>query len=132
NDSGTRGVFVVHDGMQRTTMPHAGRYGPATWGAFAAPPPGAAEHGEARVLFLEHYRLRLGAAESGLILAEGDGAVAPPQPRDGQPRLRIAASDFALLRPIVDEQRVYAVLGSERPSRGIETLKESELVAYDR
>ncbi len=133
--NGSNRVVFVDDGMRATTMPHAARYGPATWVTFAP----AVEHAaddlqfERRAVFLEHYRLRLAAAESGLMLAEGDGADQPPQPRENHPRVRIAASDFALLRPVVDTERIYAVLGHSRnTTSSVETLKSSELVAYER
>ncbi|MBL9079269.1 MAG: PQQ-binding-like beta-propeller repeat protein [Planctomycetes bacterium] len=123
---------VFGEGIRATAMPHAGRYGPATRVAFVPPADGAAA-GEPAALFLEHFCLRIAGAETGLQLAAGDGPTLPPVPREGHPRVRIAAVDFALLRPIVDEQRVYTVIGHDRNSTSsIETLKSSELVAYDR
>ncbi len=130
-----QGGFFLQDGMRASTMPHAGRYGPATWVAFVPPLErgGEAPRLEPRALFLEHFRLRVAAAETGLMLAEGDGATMPPAPREGHPRVRIAASDFALLRPVADEERCYAVLGHGRnTTASVETLRASELVAYDR
>ncbi|MBL8727111.1 MAG: PQQ-like beta-propeller repeat protein [Planctomycetes bacterium] len=133
--NGGNRVIFVDDGMRATTMPHASRYGPATWVTFV-PAPG---HGaddlstEPRAVFLEHYRLRVAAAESGLLLAEGDGVDRPPMPRENHPRVRIAASDFALLRPVCDDTRLYAVLGHSRnTTSSVESLKSSELVAYER
>lgn len=121
--------FSIDDGARATTMPHAGRYGPATWVTFLP----AADGGEPRAVFLEHYRLRVAAAETGLLLAEGDGVDRPPLPREGHPRVRIAASDFALLRPVYDESRFYAVLGHSRnTTSNADALKASELVAYQR
>lgn len=128
-------VSFMDDGMRATTMPHADRYGPATWVAFAPAVGRAADdvETERRAVFLEHYRLRVAAAESGLMLAEGDGVDRPPVPRENHPRVRIAASDFALLRPVFDAERFYAVLGHGRnTTSSVETLKSSELVAYER
>lgn len=119
---------IWSEGSQATSMPHANRYGPATWVSFSA------EAGTTRVLFYEHYRLRVADALSGLQLREGDGNQEPPAPRDNYPRVRIAASDFALLRPVEDEARRYVVLGFSRNSvtQTTEVLKASELVAYQR
>lgn len=126
-NSEQRGAWIVHDGTRPTRMPHAGRYGPATWVTFV---PGS---GEPTALFLEHYRLRVAAAETGLLRAEGDGPTQPPLPREGHPRVRIAACDFALLRPVVDDRFVYVAIGHTRnTTSSVETLKSSELVAYDR
>ncbi|MBX3462650.1 MAG: PQQ-binding-like beta-propeller repeat protein [Planctomycetes bacterium] len=124
-------LVIVDDGSRTATMPHAGRYGPGTWTAFV--PSEGGPDGEPGVLFLEHFRLRLAGGETGLLLAEGDGAPVPPAPRENHPRVRVAASDFALLRPIADAQRCYAVLGFGRATAAnLEALKASELVAYDR
>lgn len=117
------------DGQQTTAMPHANRHGPASWLAFSP----EATTGAVRALFFEHYRLRVADALSGLQLVEGDGLGEPPSPRDNYPRVRIAASDYALLRPVEDEARRYAVLGYSRSmSQSEEVLKASELVAYQR
>lgn len=117
------------EGSQAATMPHANRYGPGTWLTFT---PGKA--GEApRAMFLEHYRLRIVDALSGVLLKEGNGIEEPPTPRENYPRVRIAASDYALLRPVEDEVRRYVVMGYSRNlSQAPEVLKASELVAYQR
>jgi outer membrane protein assembly factor BamB/tetratricopeptide (TPR) repeat protein len=128
-----RANFFVDDGMRATTMPHANRYGPATWLAFAPATAADAAPGDLRALFFEHYRLRIAAADSGLMLATGDGVDRPPVPRENHPRVRIAAVDFAVLRPVADERHLYAVLGHSRnTTSSAEVLKASELVAYDR
>jgi outer membrane protein assembly factor BamB len=134
-NGGSNRVFFVDDGMRATQMPHASRYGPATWVTFVPVPGHRADDpsAEPQAVFLEHYRLRVAAAETGLQLAEGDGADRPPMPRENHPRVRIAASDFALLRPVFDETRLYTVLGHGRnTTTSVETLKSSELVAYER
>jgi hypothetical protein len=130
---------VIFDtGATPTTMPYASRYGPATWVAFSDD----GDHGghAPRALFLEHFRLRLADAGTGVMIAQGltngdrpeDEPEEPPQPRDNQPRVRYAANDNALLRPVEDETRRYVVLGQPRASSSIETLKVSQLVAYRR
>ena len=126
---------MMGDGVVTMTMPHAGRYGPATWVGFSSQLAG--ESGTQtllpRAVFLEHYCLRVVDAASGLVLLQGDGVDEPPQSRDGHPRVRIASSDFALLRPVEDNERRYVVLGYQRSTTAsAEALKSSELVAYDR
>ncbi len=117
------------DGQQTTAMPHANRHGPASWLMFSP----EAKGGAVRALFFEHYRLRVADALSGLQVLEGDGLSEPPSPRDNFPRVRIAASDYALLRPVEDEARRYVILGYSRSmAQSDEVLKASELVAYQR
>lgn len=109
-------------------MPHPGRYGASGWVTFAS------ESAEApRALFLEHYRLRAVDALSGLLVGEGAGPDDPPPPREGHPRVRIAAADQALLRPVDDGQRRYVVIGHSRATASnTDALKSSTLVAYRR
>jgi hypothetical protein len=126
---------MTGDGLVTMTMPHAGRYGPATWVEFSSQLVGepGAQVMQPRAVFLEHYCLRVVDAASGLVLEQGDGTDEPPTPRDGHPRVRIAASDFALLRPVEDNERRYVVLGHQRnTTASAEALKSSELVAYER
>jgi tetratricopeptide (TPR) repeat protein len=119
-------VFFFDGGMRVTAMPFAGRYGPATWVSFDG-------GGAPRVTFFEHFRLRVAEPLSGLLVAATDALDEAPQARDNQPRVRIAAVDHALLRPVEDEHRRYAVIGHTRnTSNSLETLRSSELVAYDR
>ncbi|HEU4420575.1 MAG TPA: PQQ-binding-like beta-propeller repeat protein, partial [Planctomycetota bacterium] len=137
NNDNSQQVFrgMMGEGIVTMTMPHAGRYGPATWVGFSSQLVG--ESGTQallpRAVFLEHFCLRVVDAASGLVLLQGDGVDEPPQPRDGHPRVRIAASDFALLRPVEDNERRYVVLGHQRSTTAsAEALKSSELVAYER
>jgi hypothetical protein len=125
-----RNIFFG-EGVVSASMPWAGRYGPATWVAISDRHPQA--NGLPQALFLEHYRLRTADATSGLLLAQGDGQEEPPLARDTMPRVRVAASDFALLRPVDDGQRRYIVQGHPRaPSTtSNEALKTSTLIAYD-
>jgi outer membrane protein assembly factor BamB/tetratricopeptide (TPR) repeat protein len=121
-----RQVIFFDAGSATAAMPFANRYGPATWVTFAP----AAD--DAQVLFLEHFRLRVAGATSGLLVAQGDGSDEPPPARENQPRIRIAAVDQATLRPVDDGERRYALLGHGRASTSsVELLKASELVAYD-
>jgi len=122
-----RNVFFFGDGVTSSVMPFAGRYGPATWVTFAP-----AADGAPRALFLEHYRLRVTDATSGLLMAQGDGNDDPPAARENHPRVRIAAIDHAMLRPVEDGERHYVLLGHPRAStNSIEPLRASELVAHD-
>ncbi|MDO8348849.1 MAG: PQQ-binding-like beta-propeller repeat protein [Planctomycetota bacterium] len=119
------------EGARMTTMPHASRNGPATWVRFAAPD---ATRSPPQVMFLEHFRLRMAETLTGNQTGQSDGVDEPPNPRENHPRVRIAATDFALLRPVEDEARRYVVMGHTRNSiaQTPDVLKASELVAYDR
>lgn len=124
-------VFMMDGAGSSNAMPFAGRYAPGTQVAFSDEP--LPQGHLPRVVFLEHYRLRLADAASGLLRAQGDGADDPPPPRENHPRVRIAASDFALLRPVEDQDHRYEVLGHQRATTSSpEPLKASELVAYER
>lgn len=126
-----RSGIWIDSGPRSTQMPFANRYGPATWVAFSE----EQNNGELepRALYLEHFRLRMSDASSGLLLRAADGELAPPKPRENHPRVRVAAADHALLRPVEDDRRRYAVLGHKGgTSSSDRALKESELVAYER
>ncbi|MEO6595815.1 MAG: PQQ-binding-like beta-propeller repeat protein [Planctomycetota bacterium] len=135
NNNNDGPFFVMDEGMRMATMPHASRYGPATWVAFSQ----GAQRGDGavqslpRALFLEHFCLCVADAATGVQLTRGDGVDEPPVPRENHPRVRVASSDFALLRPIEDEARRYVVLGHDRNTTSSpEALKSSELRAYQR
>lgn len=129
---GREGRTIWFDGgVESNAMPFADRYGPATWVAFET----ATERGATvpRALFFEHYRLRQADAAYGILLRETDGVVEPPVARENHPRVRIAACDFALLRPVEDAERRYVVHGHRgNTSNSPEALKASELIAYRR
>ncbi|MCA8973314.1 MAG: PQQ-binding-like beta-propeller repeat protein [Planctomycetes bacterium] len=118
-------------GSQRVvSMPHADRYGPASWIRFV---PGDRRGDPPAALFLDNFRLRVADARTGLLLREGDGDESPAAPRQGHPRIRIAAVDHALLRPVEDEARRYVIVGHERQTAANENvLKASTLIAYRR
>lgn len=127
--SGNNDGVVWNESGQATAMPFAGRYGPGTHVQFPAPVGAEAQ----QVVFLEHYRLRVADALSGLQLRESQGPIDPGAPNATFPRVRIAASDFALLRPVDDEERRYFVVGHPRPgTQSTEVLKASELLALRR
>ncbi len=116
------------DLQSANAMPYAGRYYPGSAVAFLQ-----AGDGPPRLAFFEHFRLRIADALTGLQLHEGDGAQLPPAPRDGQPRTRIAACDFALQQVVEHDGRLFAVLGFSRKAvASLQMLRETELVAYDR
>jgi outer membrane protein assembly factor BamB len=122
---------IFFDGGSGTSMPFAGRYGPGTRVGFVAYPAGPNEPPHA--LFLEHYRLRDCDAATGVMVAQGDGNDEPPPAKENHPRVRIASSDFALLRPVEDEARRYVVCGHPKATTNSnDALKSSELVAYGR
>lgn len=126
--SNDRNNVVFFDGATTSAvMPFAGRYGPASWVTFA----GHDADGLPQALFFEHFRLRQVDATNGLLTAQSDGNDEPPVARDQHPRVRIAATDFAMLRPVSDGERSYALVGHPRASAAsTETLKSSELFAY--
>lgn len=111
------------------SMPFANRYGGGTWISFENRAPGELP----RALFFEHFRLRVADVLGGLMAAQGDQADDPPPARENHPRIRIATSDFALLRPVEDEDRSYAIVGYRgKTSATVDVLKASELIAYRR
>jgi outer membrane protein assembly factor BamB/tetratricopeptide (TPR) repeat protein len=124
---GQEGRFVfVGEGMVSNAMPPANKYGTGTQVLFTGrggPRP--------QVLFLEHYRLRMAQAFTGVLTREGDGSDEPPQVQDNQPRARVPVYDFALMRPVDDGQRWLVVVGYARASQSIDALKTNEVVAYD-
>lgn len=130
--SGGRERTIWFDGgVEANAMPYADRYGPATRVAFDVVSDRVAS--VPRALFLEHYRLREADAAYGLLLRESDGVDQPPVARENHPRVRIAACDFALLRPVEDAERRYVVHGHRGNTSGsAEVLKASELIAYRR
>lgn len=110
-------------------MPFAARYGPATWVGFDRVRHDG--YSEPRALFFEHFRLRMTDTASGVLLREGDGEFEPPVAREGYPRVRIAAVDFGLLRPVFDEDRRYAIIGHEGNATSSEKVfSKTTLVAY--
>jgi len=114
-----------------SAMPFADRYGPATWVRIADDD--VAGSSVPRALFLEHFRLRMADASSGLLMASTEASNIPPKAHEGHPRVRIAACDNALLRPVQDEQRRYVIIGYEgNSSSNTVLLKKSTLVAYGR
>ncbi len=133
--SRTNNGIVVDDVVQSMAMPFAGRYYPGTDVCFAelGVAGGVAQMAPPRVVFLEHYRLRVADALTGVMVAESDGVAEPPAPRENNPRVRIAASDYALLQAVEDEQRLYAVLGyGRKATASSQVFRASDLVAYDR
>ncbi|MFT4514467.1 MAG: outer membrane protein assembly factor BamB [Planctomycetota bacterium] len=127
---GRNGMFF--DGRnQSNSMPFANRYGPGTRVLFSSQRDG--DQTVPRAVFLEHYRLRLADTASGLLIGQGDGVDVPPLAREGHPRVRIAACDYALLRPVEDEERRFIIIGHEsNTTQSKESLKASQLVAYDK
>lgn len=123
-------VRIIDESGGTTLMPHAARYGGGTWVTFS---PAAAKGGTPAAVFLEHFRLRLADASTGVMLKATDVVDEPPPPRENHPRVRIAANDFALLRPVEDEERRYVVVGHKgKTTVSVEALRSSELVAYER
>ena len=124
------GMFF--DGANRSTsMPFADRYGPGTRLLFSNEHNG--DQIVPRTVFLEHFRLRLADTSSGLLIGQGDAVAVPPLAREGHPRVRIAACDYGLLRPVEDAEQRFVIIGHEsNTARSNESLKASQLVAYDK
>lgn len=120
-------VFFIGESQVVNTAPYASKYGTGTQLAFVGPGSPAP-----LAVFLEHYRLRVASAFTGLLLDEGDGVVKPPRPHDGRPRARVPVYDFALQRPIADESNYYVITGYSKTTQGVEALKKNRIVAYDR
>lgn len=127
----SRGQVWIDSGGKTLKMPYPNRYGPGTHVSFVR----ADDVADApmQAVFLEHFRLRIADAPSGLMLAEGDGALEPPVARETHPRVRIAASDYALLRTVEDDLHRYVILGHQASTTtSTSVLKKSTLVAYSR
>lgn len=122
---------IFSSGGRSTSMPHAARYGPATWVAFDTEFVGASR--EPRALFQEHFRLQMADAGTGLLLHAGEGEAEVGEPGENHPRIRIAAVDHALLRPVEDERHRYEMRGYGGASvSNSKVLSTTELVAYAR
>lgn len=109
------------------TAPYASKYGTGTRVAFLGdgePAP--------RAVFLEHCRLRVADAFSGLLRLEGDGEDEPRSAHAGRINPRVPVYDLALMRPVEDGERIYVVLGYPRPAQSADPLLQNEIVAYDR
>ena len=85
-----------------------------------------------RAVFLENFRLRTAESLTGILVREGDGEDLPPKPLENRPRPRVPAYDFALMQPVEDEARSYAVLGYNRVTQSSDPLKRNWIVAYDK
>ncbi len=126
-----RAISFLDGGNRPTQMPFADRYGPGTNVMFSKDPGG--EDAVPSALFLEHFRLRRADAAYGVLISQGDGNDLPPRARENYPRVRIAASDYALLRPVEDDDCFFIVIGHETTtSQSKGPLKSSQLVAYDK
>ncbi len=115
------------DGIVVNAAPHATKYGTGTRIAFRG------EDGPLlRAVFLENFKVREAKAFSGILNQEADGLDLPPRPRESYSRARVPVYDFTLQRTVEDEDRIYAVLGNNKPSQGVESLRVNEIVAYDK
>ena len=85
-----------------------------------------------RAVFLENFRLRTAESLTGILVREGDGEDLPPKPLENRPRPRVPVYDLALMQPVEDEARSYAVLGYNRVTQSADPLKRNWLVAYDK
>lgn len=89
---------------------------------------------DGQILFTDHFRLRAVDALRGIMLAEGDGPLEAPQPLQNRARSRVPVYDWFSLRPVVDDQQVYFVLGhrDRRLPPDMQPVLNNELVAMER
>ena len=121
---GNNEIFVFGgSGSGSTSSPPANKYGVGTQVAFFGERNG-------RAVFLENFRLRIAESLTGILMREGDGEELPPKPLEGRPRPRVPVYDLALMTPLEDADRYYAVLGYNRVTQSAEPLKNNWLVAY--
>lgn len=120
-----RQVFWGGDAAVANVAPYANKYGTGVQIAFLGrgfPAPQA--------VFFENFRLRVADAFTGIVYGEGDGESEPQKPREMRARARVPVYDHALLRPVEDDERYYAILGRNKIDQGVDSLKINHLVAY--
>lgn len=122
-----RNVIFFGEGVSSSASPPATKYGTGTQIAFVG---GASPQSTA--VFLDHFRLRVADAFSGILQLEGDGEDKAPPAQENRPRLRVPVYDFALQKVVEDDDSYFAVLGFERSSQNVEVLRVNHLVAYDK
>src|SRR5439155_324551 len=115
------------EGVVSNAAPSAARYGTGTSIAFFGH-----DQPANRAVFLEHNRLLVADAFSGVLAREGDKENEPPNPLEGRPRSRVPVYDFALQRPVEDERRYYAVAVFPRTTQSLDPLRLNEVLAYDK
>jgi hypothetical protein len=118
------GMIVMDGGVTRNVAPPATKHGTGTSLAFLG-------DGEVRpdVLFLDHFCLRRGDPFTGLITSAASGPAEMRAPRDGQPRSRVPALDWGMLRPVEDDSHYFTVTGYSGASLQ-EVLKSTDLIAW--
>lgn len=86
-----------------------------------------------RLVFMDHYRLRVHDLGSGLVRMQTTEADRPPKPRSGKVRVRIPVYDYSSMRVAADEERYYCVVGprSVGTLQSLEPVLHNHLVAYD-
>lgn len=126
NDTGNT-IFRM-EGQQVNAAPYTFRYGVGTRIGFRG-----GEYPTDRAVFLDHNRLEVADAFTGLIEKQGDGSDDPGKPKDNQPRSRVPVYDWANMRVVEDEQHYYAIQVYEgRLLNNVNPLKDNSLVAYDK
>jgi outer membrane protein assembly factor BamB len=114
------------EGITITAQPPATKYGTHTSMAFFG---GAVPD---RVVFYDHYRLRVADAFTGIQLQENAGSVDMSKPMDGRPRLRVPVYDYGLLRPAADGDRWFAIEGATKSPQSIEAARANRILAHER
>lgn len=83
-----------------------------------------------RLLFLDHFQLRDHEIVTGRLRSRADGPLSE-RLRPGQPRARVAAYDQQSRVLSDDGQRLYAVVGTEKPVGDLGAILDNQLVAHD-
>lgn len=107
-------------------------------GSGAAPRPRSQAPGasvafdEGRVVFMDHFELRVHDLGSGLTLVVSDGSAKMTKPDPTRARQRYAVYDQVAQRVVIDDDHYYTVIGHNAAGGAMTPILRNELVAYDR
>ena len=103
-------------------------------GTTATDPGGSVRFDEGRLVFMDHYRLRVHDLGSGLVGMASLESDRPPKPRSGKARSRIPVYDYSAMRVAGDGDRYYCVVGPQGSTNlpQLDPILRNQLVAYDR
>jgi tetratricopeptide (TPR) repeat protein len=87
---------------------------------------------DGEVLFLDHFRVRVGDLRTGMLRRESEGELGVPKPDASRARNRYALYDQVAQRVVEDEARYYAIVGRAHAGNPIDPLLRNDLVACDR
>ncbi len=117
-------VWIQKTGGTKAVAPRYRDFGPGTAVVFDG----------SRALLMDHYRMRALDLRTGLIQEENDGPMTVPRPKQNHARSRVPVYDWATLRPTLDKDRYYAVIGPRSRSNlsGMAPVLKNELLAVSR